>query len=352
MKTDAVQKIIIPHLAETESLINQICKDLSGKTGNAKIIAMEDLCIPDNIVRMRGGFFTGTYIKWKCEVPFIPIDATVNSCGVSIFKITNKIPIIDFQKIVMSIVKNSLFDNWNFDRGNHFISLCIDDDNNTYIVIHASDSKYKFGNLGLYPYNNPWYENEIITLKNKDRFIRYIKEKTAEYFFELYKQSEHENPIRNRMVCEEIIGKNNIIDELYCPHYGMPTKNSIAIGCQWKKGTKIMLSAPGKDIYIFKGNDRLLYPHGFGMIPQNFESIKYLNGQIQINGKTLEGEDSFIIKGNLKTRFEDQVVNKETIKLFLDGKKFDSVNVLHQLAAFTRTGFSDYHFNTINIYKE
>ena len=340
--TDETRLKILPHLKGTETLINAIAYKLCGVTANAKVLPLEDLCVADNIVRMRGGFFTGSYIEWQCEIPFIPVDATLNACGVSVFKLNKAYTAQNFRDLVERAKASYDKERWNFCRGNHFISLCKDDDDDFYLVIHASDNSFKFGENGLYPYNGAWYENQIETIVQDDRYIRYIKGAAAEKFYSLYLQAEEQNPLRNKELCARIFGEDCFTEVLYSPHYGMPSKTSIAIGCQWGRKDLVILTAPGKDIFLFNGDSSVKYPHGFGMVVDKIESIDYKSGEFYINNKKIDGLANFIEIASLKNRFSNSTVNQSFLEAFLQGKPFNVVKRLKQIAAYTRDGYCTY----------
>lgn len=344
MLPDKTMCSIYVQLLKTESIITQICTNLSKRDKKAKIESMEDLGIPNNIVRMKGGFFTGCFIEWDCDVPFIPVDTTVNACGVSIFKLKiKKCSANDFRLLVEQA--RLLYNNfeWNFTNGNHFISLCKNETNELFLVIHASDNTYKYGKDGLYPYNSPWYEKNIQCFIEGDRYLRYIQGEIAEEFYLKYLQAEKANPIRNRNLCCNIFGEYCIEHEIYSPHYGMPNKNSIAIGCQWGREQMVMLTAPGKDIYVFKGDPNIKYPHGFGMkLRECTSGIEYKQLELFINGQIINGNASFIKSGEIENRYLEENIDKDFIGSFLGDKPCNILMRLHQIAAFTNSGFCIY----------
>ncbi len=87
---DPTQRELLSHLQITENLLAKVGTKLSGCKKTASITAMPDLGIAHNVTRMRGGFFTGAHYTWDSDVPFIPVDTTVNVCGTAIFRISNR----------------------------------------------------------------------------------------------------------------------------------------------------------------------------------------------------------------------------------------------------------------------
>ena len=88
---DETQIQILEFLRTTEKMISDITSKLSSSPKESIIYGMSDLGLSADAVRMMGGFFTGICITWDCDVPFIPIDTTVNVCGVCAYKLKKKI---------------------------------------------------------------------------------------------------------------------------------------------------------------------------------------------------------------------------------------------------------------------
>ena len=181
---DKAQEIICSRLAYTEYMLTEVLKKFNNNFGRVEITALEDLGFPNNLSRMRGGFFTGITVKWESGIPFIPVDATVNSCGVSIFKYEGRIDFPDFQEKMNQLDQKlkciGLVNN--FTRGNHFLSFCSDAEGSQYLVLHASDNKYKFGEKGLYPREDTWYHNQMQTEYFSGGYIRFLLGKPAEKY--------------------------------------------------------------------------------------------------------------------------------------------------------------------------
>ena len=78
---DDTQKKIMEHMETTSGLLSAVATELSGKRKESKIYAMPDLGIAQNGTRMLGGFYTGACYTWDSDIPFVPVDATVNVCG-------------------------------------------------------------------------------------------------------------------------------------------------------------------------------------------------------------------------------------------------------------------------------
>ena len=126
-----------------------VLKKIGAKASFAHITALEDLGFANNIDRMKGGFYTGINVGWNSDIPFIPVDTTVNSCGVSVFKLITKIELSSFQERIETIDKllnaNGIKNNYN--RGNHFIAICEDLQGCQYLILHAGGISPYYGLL-------------------------------------------------------------------------------------------------------------------------------------------------------------------------------------------------------------
>lgn len=363
---DKTQKRILEFLETTEKMISDVTSKLSKSPKKAKIYAMTDLGLAINTVRMIGGFFTGSCITWECDVPFIPIDATVNVCGVCVYKLKNSITIEEFKDRIENTFKYDKTYHWNYNKGNHFCTLCYCDgkeklEEGYYIVVHASAAEYKKGNLeeGLYPEKGNWYYNAIKTYTDytTGRYLRYLEGEYAKKFWNIAHFLERFNAERNEYFIEKTF--DGLLDKkiLNIQHYGMPSKQSICIGCHWKNSMYTLLTTPGEDIYfvnplfspknefIHDGMSFTLSPHGLGTkiadknanIEINKDSIIIGNKSFKI-GQALDIDTDIKIRG---TTQEDALISKmvkEILKIYpgqIQGK-------MKQIASITKRGFKVY----------
>lgn len=361
---DFTQKIILGHLQTTENMLREIGSKLSNSEQEAQIIAMPDLGFPRNTIRILGGFFTGALYSWETKVPFIPVDTTVNSCGVSVFKL-NK-PIEDeetFFKLIKYGIKqsqNSSYD-WNYDSGNHFINYGIVEHSEQiptgyYVVLHSSASEFKDYHNGLYPKKDNWFYHKIHTYNYGNRYIRYISGKTAEEFYNTSSVVNNYNKIRQRYFANILFENNNEIEDevLYAAHYGMPNINSVAIGCNYieKESMYLLLTTPNQPCFFIKpysgGQNQinlfkefLLTPHGLGMqMIDEFDFNYAPNNNLLFNNKLYSKEDKLSFKTDLKIRdcFYNNSLHKTDIEKFL-------VNCPGQIIGEFKTKYS-YNNNT------
>ena len=103
---DTTQKEILKHLETTSHLLGKVGTKLSGKQKESVIYAMPDLGIAQNGTRMLGGFYTGACYTWDSDIPFVPVDTTVNVCGTAVYKLKEKITRQEFKKRLDDVMKN------------------------------------------------------------------------------------------------------------------------------------------------------------------------------------------------------------------------------------------------------
>lgn len=269
---DSTQRELLSHLQITEDLLAKVATKLSGCKKTASITAMPDLGIAHNVTRMKGGFFTGACYSWDSDVPFIPIDTTVNVCGTAVFRLSKEISIDDFLFRVDNVLENDLSYAWNYTNGNHFISLVKSNgeygfEASYYMIVHASANEFK--NL-LYPNNGVWYEKDIQIEyhKNSARYLRYIVGDSAIRFYNIAKDLIQFNTERNRYFVKSVLGSEFLGEEIVSiQHYGMPNENTVCIGAHWEPTMYTLLTAPGRPIYLVQPDTSTFAgsPHGFGL---------------------------------------------------------------------------------------
>lgn len=84
---DNTQKEILKHLEMTSKLLSKVGTELSETQRESMIYTMPDLGIAQNGTRMLGGFYTGVCYFWDSDIPFIPVDTTVNVCGTAVYRL-------------------------------------------------------------------------------------------------------------------------------------------------------------------------------------------------------------------------------------------------------------------------
>ena len=388
---DNTQKEILNHLEITSKLLSKVGTELSGTQKESMIYAMPDLGIAQNGTRMLGGFYTGSCYSWDSDVPFIPVDATVNVCGTAVYRLKQKITPQEFQRRLDGVMKNreiylkyatthlpsQILDSidleredkfyWNYNVGNHFAILAEQNRENSelpegqYMIVHASAIELKKDNLkyGLYPVEGNWYYDDIQTIYDdkENRYLRYIYGKKADQFSELANILQRINKDRNRYFCNAVLGELAGEEVINLSHYGMPTKNAICIGCQWEQDNFTLLTAPGNDIYLvhpdlsskntikLKDKQITLTPHGCGvMLKNSSDTIEYLDDGILIGNKHFKKGESINIGNDVLVRtngmYSEQV--KQHIEKVLDRCPGTIYGQIHQLFARTKYGDFDY----------
>ena len=353
--------------------------------------AMPDLGIAQNGTRMLGGFYTGACYSWNSDVPFVPVDTTVNVCGTTVYKLNQNITVQEFQKRLDNVMQNrdtylkyasthlpsQILDSidleradkfyWNYNVGNHFAILAEQNDDNSeltegqYMIVHASAIELKKDNLkyGLYPVEGNWYYDDIKTIydDNENRYLRYIYGKKAVQFAELASMLQKINKDRNRYFCKTVLGELAGEEVINLSHYGMPTNNAVCIGCQWEQEDFTLLTAPGNDIFLVHPNVTApntidlnnkkitLTPHGCGvMLKNSSDTIKYLNDGILIGNKHFKKGESINIGNDVSVRTNnmDSKHVKQHIETVLDRCPGTIYGQMHQLFARTKYGDFDY----------
>jgi len=316
---DPTQREILGHLRTTEHLLSQVATLVSGHDCDAEIIPMPDLGLPHNVRRIHGGFFTGAYYRWESTVPMVPVDATVNLCGVALFRVEDDfVDERDFRARVEAardtLVERSSYV-WNFTSGNHFIILA---ENRTpgllpegrYLVLHASAAEFKNQYNGLYPAQGNWYHDEIRVLAGRNgRYLRYLSGKPAERFAGMAAMIEEYQHERQRVCAALVLGAEaRITEEIFSTlHYGMPDPTSVAIGCQWLPDDgllSLLLTRPGAPLYLIRahtdGPNRThtrdgpvtLTPHGLGVRALRPLELAHHDDHLVLGGHRLELEQS------------------------------------------------------------
>lgn len=338
---DRTQLAIIPHLLITEELLATIASNHT-----AKISAMPDLGIAHNGTRMCGGFFTGSICTWQSEIPLIPIDATVNVCGTCLYKLKHEISIEKFTNSVNEVLSDTSKYTWNYNNGNHFITLLYSDgkldiEEGFYMLVHASANEYKYDpDEGLYPTSNVWYSPYIQTIQKDNRYLRYISGKHAERFYSIAHKLLGFNENRNDFFIESVLKNNIDYKSLSIQHYGMPDPQTICIGAHWENKPYTLLTAPGKPIYIVNPIDEFHgSPHGFGLELKHPE-IDYTNNGISICGKEFLKGQNISIGNDAVNRCTTNNTDIDThVSKILSVCPGNVIGKLEQIVSFSKDGW-------------
>lgn len=345
---DLTQQMLLPELEITEILLSRVASRLSGKKKIAEITAMPDLGISHNCTRMMGGFFTGARYCWESNIPFIPVDATVNVCGTSVYKLNKEISIKEFISRVNCVLADKTKYTWNYTNGNHFISLCYstgeyETEEGYYMIVHASANEFKHGANGLYPDSDVWYYDSIKTeyMEDLSRYLRYIVGSDAERFYEIANKLIKFNKERNCYFIENVLRENLDKEILSVQHYGMPNDHTICIGAHWENVPYTLLTAPGKPIFIVKpGENYDGSPHGLGLALKN-PIIEFKNNSIKIGEKTFHCGESINIGKDAFNRCDSDKENLDNyIKMILKICPGNIIGKLYQIVSISKDGIN------------
>lgn len=342
---DDTQRCLLPYILETQKLFDcAIRKHDSSINSYCRIFPSLDLGFPNNVQRLAGGFATGMLVTWKCGIDIVPIDATVNVCTSSVFKLNgfdegllkNQNELIRKLKELFDIASLEKGYSFSFTSGNHFLIIAKEKDTKDYyLVLHSSANELKNSYMGLYPVEDNWYSNVIKEIQGENgRYFRYLKDEDARHFIRMAHNFKNYNEQIHKWLAEQINRKSFSASEMLIKHhYYMPTDNSIALGTFAEPiGTEVPLfSEPGKNIYIFRiGEDNwqvnlggskgnvCVVPHGWGQKIDKIHGIKVNNKTLVLSIEDHNEEIEISSKEHINCL-------EKTIRSFKDGKTFLSI---------------------------
>lgn len=350
---DDTQKILLPYIEKTqkeffEPVIKKYDPSIINNTnhGFVKIFPSLDLGCSNNVQRLAGGFATGMLVTWHCGTPIIPVDATVNVCSSSVFKLKDKEEILrwsekKFLEKIDTLIAEATKEEYSFsfDKGNHFLMIALDEKSgDVYLVLHSSAKEFKDSYMGLYPTEYNWYSDRIRVYpepRTSGRYFRYIKDEDAKYFYFISKHLENCNKSIHEWFANKLTWKNDDSTQTTFHHYYMPNESAIAIGTfVVKPGTIVpIFSDVCKPICMFrvsdrrgdnwkvvlKGHEYCLVPHGWG---QKFVDINDL--PIVYDNTLKLGDVTYDISSKERIEQSQKEIRKfENCKSFLNkGNKF------------------------------
>lgn len=339
---DATQTVLLKYIKRTKELFEGVLKKYDSSTleidgvevpsSGVMIYPSLDLGFPNNVQRLAGGFATGMLVTWKCGTAIIPVDATVNVCSSSVYRIDDFPELNDeeftsyIDRIVVNATKTKGY-SFSFDNGNHFIMIAQGvEDKALYVVMHSSAKEFKDSYMGLYPVEENWFSDSIRVYQDKGRYLRYIKDEDARQFAAYAHKLEQYNVQIHKWFAEQIgIVEDAFIKKNTFHHYYMPNDSTIAIGTFVEKPGTILpiFSSVGKDIYLFKisdenwkirinGEERCLVPHGWGQKIDDIRSVTsdYKKKQLKINSKMYT------------VHSKSRITEGKHIRTFCDGEEF------------------------------
>lgn len=303
--TEPARQYLINYLQDTEQIFTDALLPYD-KSATCKIYPSLDLGFPHDVARIAGGFATGSLVTWNCNVPFVPVDTTVNVCTSSLYEIdddiSDKLDSEHFDLAIKNLGNSSYM--LNYHRGNHFITLMRSlRDGKNYLVLHSSASEFKKTFNGLYPVENNWYIDELKVYKKGKRYIRYIVGKKAELFLNIAHQVEIFNRTRQDFIASTVLGNLGKINAVsHHHHYYMPSDQSVMIGSFLLEPfeTAPIFTLPGVPIFIYRvhpsaknliridNKDYYLLPHGWGKTSKVSPEIVHdlTTNTFSLNGKS------------------------------------------------------------------
>lgn len=280
---DKAQAFLSSHLRETQQLLLESLRSLD-PNAECQIRYAADLGIPWDVLRLAGGFATGCVVDWKCNIPIVPVDTTMNVDLTSVFELSSAptrglFALTEMHRIRTTIENNSSF-SWNFESGNHFISLCRDG-KNWILVLHSNDREFKGQYNGLYPATENWYARNLRTLGHPTRPIRILTGSAAKLFNDTSQMLRSYNRVRHEMIAECVLNGSAVVASVHHKeHYFMPTSSTACLGAYLSAPQErvVVFSEPGAPLAIFEphgggpnqihllsGGEALIVPHGWGV---------------------------------------------------------------------------------------
>ena len=350
---DAAQRSLTAHLAATEVALRQFLRTLD-HGADCRITPAADVGPPYDALRLWGGFATGCLVQWDCSVPVVPVDVTMNIDTTSVFELAGDPgPILD--ATAMSAARRKVDSDssyiWNFDSGNHFISLTRSQ-TGWALVLHSNEKEFKDQYNGLYPSAGNWYARQIQTSEG-NRPIRLLVGDDAVTFFGLAEMLVPFNRLRHRLIAQLILdGASTITGEWHKEHYYMPTSSSAAIGAFLCEPNErgLVFSATGMPLMWFEPKvggmnevgegegKQLVVPHGWGMTADELD-ISVERERLVVNGHELEpalGVSLFDGLGIRQRTFASNQAFVDAIQSHTPGRV---VEELAQIESYSRFGY-------------
>lgn len=352
---DNTQKVLTSFLKETEDNCNKLLAQQY--KGECKIVPNIDLGFPHDVIRLAGGFATGMYIKWKTQIPFIPVDICMNACTVSFYEISNGGKEIfckqNFDKLLLNLQNSSY--KANFHRGNHFISYLKDiKDGRKFIVIHSSAAEFETGYNGLYPVEGNFIYNNIKYFVNGNRYLRFVDGNIAELFIKLSKNLYQYNENRHDFIVSVLVGNDaHILSNNHYHHYGMPDESSAIIGGHLVQEDMCtpLLTRPGKNIFLIRYKRAIdnslqvsekgdfLTPHGWGKRHIGMPEIRidYASNKMSLDSMKYRIEYGESLRNHHNLELRDFDMNYY-FEYLAEEYEFEIISEFAQIASYNKNG--------------
>lgn len=354
---DVAQQFLVRHLKRTEQVFMAALQEID-RNAHCEIFPAADLCLPHDVMRLCGGFATGCYVRWDCDTPIIPVDTNVNIDTSSIFWLDDFPTLTEdhFTSLRSRIERDSSYE-WNFHKGNHFISLTVrKSDGRPALVVHSNEKEFKYQYNGLSPSTDNWYADSVQTYNVDNRFIRLLTGEKAILFFEIAKLMEPFNITRHRFIATQLLGGIPFDDEHH-HHYYMPDSASVAMGCFIQDSPEVVpiFSAPGEDIALFfpayggkneierEGIKHLLVPHGWGKTVKGSLSVETSSERLLLNGRSYPNKELVSIGKDPDLMVRNFSPDPQSMRSMFQQMSWHTpgtvVDLLVQVAWFNKDGF-------------
>jgi hypothetical protein len=364
---DPAHRVLVPYLRESERLLQNAVTQID-PSGDAQITLAADLSFPHDVMRLCGGFATGIFVEWRCDVPFLPVDIAMNVDVSSVFLLhddwASQLGAHDFQRLRETFASSSYV--FNFHKGNHFISAGLSELEGPVLVVHSNEKEFKFQSNGLVPVAGNWFADKVQEARADGRRLRYLSGEPAARVIALARSLNEYSIERHRFVAS-VLGKfAGWRDESHDIHYFMPTPQSACLGsflCQPGDVVPIF-SAPGCPIDLFQveaGGENmvrsinadhawLLVPHGWGKTALADTEIRVQSDGCAIDNRWYVAEPQVSLgkdPGLVKRLFATDPASPDSMascmKQHCPGQV---VGQIRQLVSYSREGFCR-HLNDV-----
>lgn len=358
---DPAHRFLVPYLRDSERLLRSAVTQID-PSGDAQITLAADLSFPHDVMRLCGGFATGIFVEWRCEVPFLPVDIAMNIDVSSIFLLhddwASQLDEQDFERLRQTFASSSYV--FNLDKGNHFISAGVSEHEGPVLVVHSNEKEFKFQSNGLVPVAGNWFAEKVQEVRANGRMLRYLAGEPAARVISLARSLDEYSIERHRFVASVLGDFAGWRGERHDIHYFMPTPQAACLGsflCQPGDVVPIF-SAPGCPIDLFQveaGGENvvasmcddqtwLLVPHGWGKTALASTKIRVQSDGCAIDDRWYAaepqvslGKDPGLVKRVFATDPASPTSMTSYMKQHCPGRVVDQI---HQLASYSREGFA------------
>lgn len=249
------QRKIIKELEITERMLTNIATHISNREMKAEICVLPDVNDSEDISDQM--FFNGTLAYWDTDIPFIPIEPTMNVSGISIYRLNNFMHPLQFMERIGKALRNTKY-NWNYSARDQLIALmsasgkeCLQKGQYLLLSMPINEYQQKHMEDGIITPGNWFYDKiktkiDIVTGKKLD----YLEGKDAEKFYSIAKRLEKYYIDRNDYFANLVLKESYDKRVLLATNYGMPTLNSVAVGCYWQCKMYPLIVKPKNKVYL------------------------------------------------------------------------------------------------------